>query len=530
MVSTVKTTKGNYIVVLDGSVASAVINVSEKLGTKFEFTDSEAMTLRKVDAAEPDTELRGAYFAYIEETYELGAGGKLTYKSASPKEPKEGEQSESADGFEWDKRDSSTAFSVLKIRNFNPNYGFGGNKNARIYRITETIAPFGYALPENDILLGCYADRTNKRTYFKTEVPRGTKPETLPIDENFNLKADRGGWTEIDLSTPEGRTLTVADTVNELHLQVGKIDSVTNAYVAGATLELWEENGKKAIQSIDTAKELTLITEAGGKAMNIQPGVYYLVETEVPENYKTDEKDQKHYFTVLSDLSIVKGIVREMNSSDNEKHDIAQIYVKVEDKTADPYDVTLKVFFEDGTTKEITKTVNPADADAQYNSFMIFHMDQAEPKGKLKNVIGYTASSTADYEVEIAAGTEVRGQWKDIKSRCGKIPVGQTVGFGDTGVANVVELDGSNDNVLNIDRAPGAATLTIANQQEAVKSKLIFSKQDDGYKLSSVTEDTYTAVRDGKKITGAKLRLTYQGNDTTLAAVTSNLDGKTGAD
>ncbi|MBP0975805.1 MAG: hypothetical protein J6P20_07055, partial [Oscillospiraceae bacterium] len=160
---------------------------------------------------------------------------------------------------------------------------------------------------------------------------------------------------------------------------------------------------------------------------------------------------------------------------------------------------------------------------------MIFHMDQAEPKGKLKNVIGYTASSTADYEVEIAAGTEERGQWKDIKSRCGKIPVGQTVGFGDTGVANVVELDGSNDNVLNIDRAPGAATLTIANQQETVKSKLIFSKQDDGYKLSSVTEDTYTAVRDGKKITGAKLRLTYQGNDTTLAAVTSNLDGKTGA-
>ncbi|MBP0988978.1 MAG: choice-of-anchor A family protein, partial [Oscillospiraceae bacterium] len=55
MVSTVKTTKCNYIVVIDCSVASAVINVYEKIGPKFEYTDSEAMTLRNVDAAEQDT-------------------------------------------------------------------------------------------------------------------------------------------------------------------------------------------------------------------------------------------------------------------------------------------------------------------------------------------------------------------------------------------------------------------------------------------------------------------------------------------
>ena len=97
-----------YVVACKGEVLKADINLSEKFTTKIFFTNDEAMTLRKVDAADPGKELRGAHFAFVEETYAMDMGGGLPLQKVDPAAPVDGEKSPSREetrrglvGFTW---------------------------------------------------------------------------------------------------------------------------------------------------------------------------------------------------------------------------------------------------------------------------------------------------------------------------------------------------------------------------------------------------------------------------------------------
>ena len=114
-----------------------------------------------------------------------------------------------------------------------------------VYKLTETIAPKGYILSKETI-------------EFK-------------LDENGVIyqKNTNGEFTKVD----------VIKMVNEVRptINISKLDSKTNKYVSGATLNIKNEKGE-VVTSYVTGNE--------SKYISLEEGVYVLTETAAPSGYK----------------------------------------------------------------------------------------------------------------------------------------------------------------------------------------------------------------------------------------------------
>ena len=114
-----------------------------------------------------------------------------------------------------------------------------------VYKLTETIAPKGYILSKETI-------------EFK-------------LDENGVIyqKNTNGEFTKVD----------VIKMVNEVRptINISKLDSKTNKYVSGATLNIKNEKGE-VVTSYVTGNE--------SKYVSLEEGVYVLTETAAPSGYK----------------------------------------------------------------------------------------------------------------------------------------------------------------------------------------------------------------------------------------------------
>ena len=114
-----------------------------------------------------------------------------------------------------------------------------------VYKLTETIAPKGYILSKETI-------------EFK-------------LDENGAIyqKNTNGEFTKVD----------VIKMVNEVRptINISKLDSKTNKYVSGATLNIKNEKGE-VVTSYVTGNE--------SKYISLEEGVYVLTETAAPSGYK----------------------------------------------------------------------------------------------------------------------------------------------------------------------------------------------------------------------------------------------------
>ncbi len=523
LVDVIETTLANYIVVYNGEVASANIKLSEKLEEKFEFHDDVAFTLTKVDAADETIALTGASFVMVNETYtERTADGETTYECT---DSKTADDSDSVEGFSWDSNESETAFKTTDIHRTQPvRSGSGVYSYPNIYRIQETQAPKGYLTSANDILIVAgWNNMTRTKIYFTKEVRRGEAPTSLPVDNRGNVKdpADHD-WTELDISKAADSSFVVGNKRDNTKIQLAKIDEETNAYVSGAKLELWKKDGTKALSEITTVNSATLLMD-GSDALELQPGTYYVVETEVPAGYESDLVNVKQYFTVNADQTVTLGAPNTIEAEASETEENKRFTLcdgegnvladgagnQVENVTR----VTMKVSARPGG---VYVSLLNSSADL---SLYEFPTDTVTKEGM-----------TAEYDPEkgtltltfAEAVTLIKAEVAEYNSGAFK-------------VSDVVyECEGKSEWVgdpkIQLDPSGTTVTVKLPNKAKSVDNKLIFTKADDGYRVSAARYDTYSTIRKGSKITGAKMKLTYQ-NDASLENVTANtdftLEGKT---
>ena len=148
-----------------------------------------------------------------------------------------------------------------------------GNGNAYLYFLVETSSPDGY-------------------TAGKTQSGNNTANLTI---SNITLNGEQvDAWGPFDFTSTDGttaaklsQTITVKNYRQELPVTVYKQDSVTGAFVNGASFEIYEYDknikGTKVIASTD-------ITSANGVTVYLEQGhKYIVVESSTPTGYNLEE-------------------------------------------------------------------------------------------------------------------------------------------------------------------------------------------------------------------------------------------------
>ena len=139
-----------------------------------------------------------------------------------------------------------------------------------------------------------------------------SEAEPIPVADLRDDDAAIAAYIDKSGDAETGYVLAVKN--NKLHgaqISVGKVDADnTDTYVADATIEVYQEVADGDDVLIETIDK-TVDTGATELTKELFPGVYYLVETEVPTGYSEDLLNEKLYFTVTDDLTVLFGKVSE---------------------------------------------------------------------------------------------------------------------------------------------------------------------------------------------------------------------------
>lgn len=292
-----------YIVLYNEQVVDTTTDLCSIFGEDsedipaFEFFNHEAVTVKKVDAATGE-EVNGATVSMTSETYNVGTGNTYTRN----------DESISAVG-EWIWSDASASIDLNDIKPITADNSVYSN----VYRFSETIAPEKYETSEKDIVL-IRADISNavlpgdvgtSVLYWK-EVDAGAAVEDFPVTYGINgfSEGTVDGWNKVVLGssndTVDARTLTIKDTkITGAKIQVKKINAETSEIVDGATVGLYSKDDTP-IRTWENFSGTSDVKDIG----YLEPGVYYLMETKVPDGYKEDLLNVPLYFEVKSDYSV----------------------------------------------------------------------------------------------------------------------------------------------------------------------------------------------------------------------------------
>lgn len=314
----------SYFVYYDGEIVNPVINLMSKLEAvnAFEFVNRKALTIKKTSPS--GKPLSGAEFSLTKEEYTTSMGAASLVDSTEVKS--------------WTTDGSLEAIALDDIESVVGSAGSMWQTNYKnIYRIKETDVPEGYALPGNDIVFirakapvwGSMEPAVDA-IYYK-EVKSGTL-DNLPVMFMMNSLYESmniNGWTKIvlDTSTQDDRNFTIVNYREGIELELRKIDSITKNVVKGATLELYAKDGtliktwENFDGSINLRDDSTLnnSTEGYVKGGFIEPGIYYIVETQVPVGYKDTLLNQKMYFSINSDGTVTVGEPKYLSTVDLKK-------------------------------------------------------------------------------------------------------------------------------------------------------------------------------------------------------------------
>ena len=327
----------------------------------------------------------------------------------------------------------------------------------------------------------------------------------IPTMAADDMNSDAGKYIIKGGNPEDGYTFQITNTAKAgAKVKVGKVDAADNAtFVADATIEVYKagktEEEDKLIQTI----EKTSGTEATALDIELLPGVYYLVETAVPDDYSDDLLNVKQYFTVEEDLSITLG--KPAVSSEDPKT-IAQIALNGSDAT--DVDITVTMKLADNSTREYTKHFDSVGTWSE-----VFHKDR--DGGAVTDVVSITVQSNA------AANINVQDEsWTNIESLSGEIAAGTTVfpkvesGEEETNALVLTEADGDGVITIKLPNTKAGETINISKcdlggapiTAEGVVAKytLTFVEAADGFdeEGNPVELDTdFTGVKvNGKEI------------------------------
>lgn len=249
---------------------------------------------------------------------------------------------------------------------------------ANIYCLSETSAPNGYEVAA-DIYFALYNDTiywistdavSNITSTITITGNQGGGPGGGQGQSNNSTLTFNSDWNTIDTDdlADSSSVVTMTDIlIDGAKVMLQKINSATNGLItSGATLEVYDENDQPIATVTDGDTTLPGYLESG---------VYYIVETKVPDGYKDTLKDEKIYFTVNSDHSVTEGKPEYVSytvspASGVENYQVwaygsASNVTKIEIYLSNPTSGTL-VFYETGIGSFDGKTVTVTDGVATY--------------------------------------------------------------------------------------------------------------------------------------------------------------------
>ncbi|MCD7960045.1 MAG: choice-of-anchor A family protein [Ruminococcus sp.] len=184
-----------------------------------------------------------------------------------------------------------------------------GRRAANVYCLTETAAPDGYEVA-SDIYFVIY----NNTLYWISTDSIDDITSTFSISNNQGGRGNQSnqgqqqqtlsftGWNSISLDelADSGSVIQMTDIlIDGAKVELQKIDEATGDIISsGATLVIYNKNDE--IVATVTNGDTTL-------SDYLEPGVYYIVETIVPEGYDDSLLNEPIYFTVNDDHTVTAG-------------------------------------------------------------------------------------------------------------------------------------------------------------------------------------------------------------------------------
>ncbi|MBR3631422.1 MAG: hypothetical protein IKN55_13255, partial [Oscillospiraceae bacterium] len=247
----------DYVVMYGREELLAQIDLSSGLDSSFTFTNSYAFTINKVQE-NGTTPLSNATIALTKETYTVSEG-TLNLNERTPI-PSDGSEAVSVEGWNWDSTKSTFSFNERVLqRHFNTD---GSTDTLNVFRLIETATPTGYNTPETDTIIavirittGFGFWTTNTYSYYYTTVPHGAEL-TKALFDSDSEGGIAEGWTQIDTSTADGRTINIVNVKKELALTISK--SALNSTV--------EDKEKQAVALNDGNKASFVLRAVGEEA------------------------------------------------------------------------------------------------------------------------------------------------------------------------------------------------------------------------------------------------------------------------
>jgi hypothetical protein len=302
VVDALSITSADYLVRYQDTTAKAVMNLNSRLLTDFRFVSDRAINVNVLDTdGEP---LAGADVGVVEEVYSYdGASIHLFGKM-----PEDGETAKSIPSWKWDTTYTQSTINTGELELSLP-YKVTASVKLKVYRVIETEAPDEYAIPSSDIvIIKGYAD--GKYVFYKRSIAHGKPIRDIPFeiicaDSGYRLgdeKADTGEWEKINPDSEDDMVLNLVHNSGTCRICVAAVDQDAN-YINGVFLQIFKDG--EEIPYIDNIRPDKTGAVTLGKAF--APGIYYIVEKEVPDHCSKDPEGVKQYFTVTEELDVSLG-------------------------------------------------------------------------------------------------------------------------------------------------------------------------------------------------------------------------------